>query len=100
MTTALTRQELASGTADLPALGSGPWRIDGVKAWYDLATFRTNGPTTVAPALAGLAVGAPAVCCCAVRRPRSLRRSRPRWSSVWRSPAVSRRRAQRLMPRR
>jgi hypothetical protein len=37
---------------------AGEGRIDSAKDWYDRFTFYANGPTTVALALAGLALGA------------------------------------------
>jgi hypothetical protein len=36
---------------------AGRGRIDSAKAWYDIWTFHTNGPTLVALSLAGLAAG-------------------------------------------
>ncbi len=41
-------------------------RIDTAKEWTDSFVFHANGPTTVALALSGLAVGAPPASDCAV----------------------------------
>ncbi|MET7654393.1 ABC transporter permease [Streptomyces sp. NPDC005486] len=54
---------VAAGTGLLVALhrlmwSAGDGRIDTAKSWYDNLTLHTNGPTTVAFALTGLAGGA------------------------------------------
>ncbi|MER5434377.1 ABC transporter permease [Streptomyces sp. NPDC002588] len=54
---------VAAGTGVLVTLHHLMWaaskgRIDTAKSWYDNVTLHTNGPTTVAFALAGLAGGA------------------------------------------